>query len=116
MDWPISPVRYAVALRSLKKAGGFGLVGVSNAVVRVNGFELGVATMSSVGDLEFILNTNLASTGRYEVKVEQSGVSALTIFLLISEGDQHRLTGSGTIIAIPQGISIMELFLPVIQR
>lgn len=95
---------------------GFGFIPDSSAIVRVNGVELGIVTTSSVGDLEFFLNTSVASLGRYDVTVEQSGVSGGTSFLLIPEGDQHPLSGSGTIIIIPQGISIIELFLPVIRR
>lgn len=96
---------------------GFGFIPDSIAAVRVNGVELGAVTISSVGDLELFLNTDLASIGRYNVTVEQPGVNAQTEFRLIPEGEQHPLSGSGTIIIIiPQGISLLEWFLPVIQR
>lgn len=95
---------------------GFDFIPDSTAVVRVNGVELGVVTTSSVGDLEFFLNTSIASIGRYDVTVQQGAVSVGVSFQLIQEGDQHPLGGTGTIFNIPQGISIVQLFLPVVQR
>lgn len=97
---------------------GFGYIPDTNASIKLNGVQIGTIQASSNGELQFILSTSNASLGRYDVLVGQGASlnSADTTFKLIPVGEQHPLTGGGTVFNVPQGLAIDEAFLPFIHR
>jgi hypothetical protein len=84
--------------------------------ITANGNVLGNASTDNSGNVEFNLSTTVADIGSYYIKVEDSNMM-LSVRIILSESAPLRpLEGSGDIFNVPIGISLTELFMPVIKR
>jgi len=82
--------------------------------VRANGNLLGNTQADQTGNLNFRLNTTIASLGRYDV--EAGAVADEVTFVLFPNGPIHPPTGGGQVFNVPPGIAIIEAFLPFVHR
>jgi hypothetical protein len=89
----------------------------SPATVMVNGNVLGTVPTDSLGNVSFLLNTEQADVGYYNVTVTAAEVSAVVQFVLDPDEELHLQEGSGTIFAVPEGIAYTDLvYLPFVSK
>lgn len=84
------------------------------ASVSVNGVGLGNVQTDANGDLIFRLSTSSADEGSYVIKVVAGGDQAVVSILLDSAAPVRPLSGTAPEIALPAGIALDPLFLPVV--
>ena len=86
-------------------------VGVS-AAVAVNGRPLGSVQTDEFGEVYFLLDTQAAGEGRYDVTVE-AGQRALFTIRLDDDRPQRQATGAGPVLVVPPGAAGHEVFVPL---
>lgn len=90
----------------------------SQAVVSVNDQALGTVTVSSQGELDFLLDTQLAGPGRYIVTASSPGAQpGSASFQLDLAAELRPQEGSGLIFQVPAGTAFEKaLFLAAVYR
>jgi hypothetical protein len=95
---------------------GSGLSPNSMVVVSANGNDLGNLTTDDAGNLEFNLDTTGADLGSYYIAVEQGNVSLTERIILSLDAPLHPQEGTGTLLIVPAGIGLTELYLPILVK
>jgi len=87
-----------------------------NGSLLINGHVIATGVPVDVnGNFEFILSTDEADIGGYEVTFTVNP-SSTTFFRLVPTEPIHLQAGTGTIYAVPEGMAIYYAYLPMITR
>ena len=87
----------------------------ATASIKVNGNKLGTVSTDDSGNLNFILNTDLADEGFYTVTASTT-VSASASFAIKLTEPVRPKEGTGQVFNVPAGIAFEHLNLPIIRR
>ena len=80
--------------------------------VLVNGVKIGEVTSDPAGGFTFLIDTTGADPGTYDVKVNGATVR----FQLVIDAPVQPKEGEGTVFALPAGIDLHFIYLPLISR
>ncbi|MBN2389519.1 MAG: ABC transporter substrate-binding protein [Anaerolineae bacterium] len=87
----------------------------STAMVSINGNVIQTLFTDESGNIEFVLNTDQADVGYYEVTVSVNP-SASMAFELAMDEPQREQEDQVPVVPVPPGIAINKIYLPLVQR
>jgi uncharacterized delta-60 repeat protein len=97
----------------------------TNLLLTANGHSLGEGQTDAAGQAVFILDAALASPGNYAIQAEVkpygtrltlANTTASTLIQIEADAPVRAKVGTGTVFAIPTGIAMHQIFLPLIMR
>jgi len=87
----------------------------STAMVSINGNVIQTLVTDETGDIEFVLNTEQATVGYYEITVSVNP-QASTAFELAQDEPQREKESTAPEVIVPENIAIHRIYLPLVQR
>jgi hypothetical protein len=95
---------------------GSGFDPSSPVTVSANDNILGTTTTDSAGNLDFSVSSDGASLGNYYITVVEGNVELTERITLSADAPLQPQEGTGDLFALPAGIAITEVYVPIIVK